>query len=84
MEPGSFHDLRVARAHVLPALYEAARDRLPTLANEDRLLRSVRALGERTAAELEQRWHALWYVTISPSRIGAITRAALVLDNARH
>ncbi|GAB2809628.1 hypothetical protein GCM10027073_47670 [Streptomyces chlorus] len=44
------------------------------------LIRNVRALGERTAAELEQRRHALQHVTLSPSRIGDITRAALVLD----
>lgn len=112
VEPGSFHDLRVARVHALPALYKAARDGLPALADEgytgagagvhtpirphpdiasplhvdnrahNRLLRSVRALGERAAAELKQRWHALQHVTISPSRIGAIARAVLVLNNA--
>jgi hypothetical protein len=35
----------------------------------NRLLRHVRALGERAAAELKQRWRALQYVTLSPSRI---------------
>ncbi|MBK3384649.1 hypothetical protein [Streptomyces cavernae] len=44
------------------------------------LLRHVRALGERTAAELKQRWRALQHVTLSPSRIGDIARAALVLN----
>jgi hypothetical protein len=44
------------------------------------LLRHVRALGERTAAELKQRWRTLQHVTLSPSRIGDITRAALVLN----
>lgn len=39
------------------------------------LLRHVRALGERTAAEFEQRWRALRSVTLSPSRIGDIARA---------
>ncbi|GAA3619353.1 transposase family protein [Streptomyces chitinivorans] len=48
----------------------------------NRLLRGRRALGERAAAELKQRWRALQYVTASPSRIGAIARAALVLNNA--
>ncbi|MGD9485383.1 hypothetical protein WDH52_19400 [Streptomyces sp. TRM70308] len=43
-------------------------------------LRHVRALGERTAAELEQRWRALQYITLSPHRIGDIARAALVLN----
>jgi hypothetical protein len=31
VEPGSFHDLRAARLHALPALYKAARDGLHTL-----------------------------------------------------
>jgi hypothetical protein len=44
------------------------------------LLRGLRALGERTAAELKERWRTLKYVTISPSRIGDIARAALVLN----
>lgn len=44
------------------------------------LLRHVRALGKRTAAELKQRWRTLQHVTLSPSRIGDIARAALVLN----
>jgi hypothetical protein len=44
------------------------------------LVRHVRALGERTAAELKQRRRTLQYVTLSPSRIGDIVRAALVLN----
>ena len=44
------------------------------------LIRSIRALGERAAAELKQRWRTLQHVTLSPSRIGDITRAALVLN----
>ncbi|MFI6724177.1 hypothetical protein NRF20_41630 [Streptomyces sp. R-74717] len=40
----------------------------------------MRALGERAAAELTQRWRPLQHVTISPSRIGDIARAALVLN----
>lgn len=43
------------------------------------LLRHVRAVGERTVAELKQRWRTL-HVTLSPSRIGDIARAALVLN----
>jgi hypothetical protein len=46
----------------------------------DTLLRHVRALGERAAAEFKQPWHTLQYVTLSPSRIGDIPRAALVLN----
>ena len=44
------------------------------------LIRSIRALGERAAAELKQRWRTLQHVTLSPSRIGDIARAALVLN----
>ncbi|WP_331747869.1 hypothetical protein [Streptomyces chartreusis] len=44
------------------------------------LIRGVRSLGERAAAELKERWHALKRVTLSPSRIGDIARAALVLN----
>ncbi|WP_406408965.1 transposase family protein [Streptomyces sp. NBC_01643] len=34
------------------------------------LVRHVRALGERAAAELKQRWRSLQHGTLSPSRIG--------------
>jgi hypothetical protein len=44
------------------------------------LIRDLRALGERAAAELKERWRALKHVTLSPSRIGDIARAALVLN----
>lgn len=44
------------------------------------LLRGVRALGERTAAELKERWRTLKHITISPSRIGPVAKAALVLN----
>ncbi|MFF9218866.1 transposase family protein [Streptomyces viridosporus] len=111
VEPGSVPDITAARIHVLPALYKAAVDGLPTLADKDYIgagigllipvrrpkgqseqalhadtrmyntfLRHVRAFGERTAAELKQRWRTLQYVTLSPSRIGDIARAALVLN----
>ncbi|MER6370865.1 hypothetical protein ABT255_21205 [Streptomyces mirabilis] len=43
-------------------------------------LRDLRALGERTAAELKERWRALKRVTLSPSPVGDIARAALVLN----
>jgi len=45
------------------------------------LIRYVRALGERTAAELKQRWRTLQRITLSPSQIGDIARAALVLNS---
>ncbi|MFE7232442.1 transposase family protein [Streptomyces sp. NPDC057596] len=111
VEPGSVPDITAARLHVLPALYKAAADGLPTLADKgyigagigihvpirrpkgrseqalhtdvrttNTLLRSVRALGERAAADLKQRWRTLQHITLSPSRIGAIARAALVLN----
>jgi hypothetical protein len=40
----------------------------------------LRALGERAAAELKERWRTLKHATLSPSRIGDIARAALVLN----
>lgn len=113
VEPGTVKDITAARTHVLGALYAAARQGLPTLADSgyqgagigvhtpvkkcrgsshealhvdtrtyNQLLRGVRALGERTAAELKQRWRALQHVTLSPSRIGKIAKAALVLNLA--
>ncbi|MEU0360535.1 transposase family protein [Streptomyces cyaneofuscatus] len=44
------------------------------------LIRHVRALSERTAEDLEQRRLALQHVTLSPSRIGDVARATLVLN----
>lgn len=41
----------------------------------NRLLRGVRAIDERTAAELKQHWRALRYTKACPSRVGAITQA---------
>jgi hypothetical protein len=40
----------------------------------------VRARGERTAAELKERWRTLKHVSLNPGRIGDIARAALVLN----
>ena len=45
------------------------------------LQRSLRCLGERGFALLTQRWQALQHVTASPSRIGDIAQAALVLTH---
>lgn len=111
VEPGSTPDITAARIHALPALYKAAADGLPTLADKgyigagigihvpvrrpkgqseqalaadtrttNALIRGIRALGERAAAELKERWRALKHVTLSPSRIGDAARAALVLN----
>jgi len=48
------------------------------------LLSSARCLGERGFALLSQRWKALQNVTASPSEIGPIARAALVLTLFEH
>ncbi|MEU9707617.1 transposase family protein [Streptomyces sp. NPDC047967] len=44
------------------------------------LIRDLRALGERTAAEPMERWRPLKHITVSPCRIGDTARAALVLN----
>jgi hypothetical protein len=111
VEPGSTPDITAARIPALPALYKAAADGLPTLADKghigagigihvpvrrpkgkseqalhtdprttNSLIRDLRALGERAAAELKERWRTLKHVSLSPSRIGDIARAALVLN----
>jgi hypothetical protein len=43
--------------------------------------RSLRCLGERGFALLTGRWRALHHITASPSKIGTIARAALVLTH---
>ncbi len=48
------------------------------------LLRSLRCLGERGFALLCERWKTLRHVTMSPSKIGNIARAALVLVHFEH
>ncbi|MEY9935318.1 hypothetical protein ABH926_009993 [Catenulispora sp. GP43] len=54
----------------------------PTTYN--RLLRGLRFQGERGFALLFGRWKALAHVTMSPSRIGDLMRAALVLTQFEH
>jgi hypothetical protein len=46
--------------------------------------RSLRCLGERGFALLSQRWRTLQHITASPSKIGVITRATLVLTHFEH
>jgi hypothetical protein len=46
--------------------------------------RSLRCLGERGFALLNQRWRTLQHITASPSKIGDIARAALVLTHYEH
>jgi hypothetical protein len=48
------------------------------------LLRALRCLGERGFALLTGRWRTLRHVTLSPSRIGDIAKAALVLVHFEH
>jgi hypothetical protein len=48
------------------------------------LLRSLRCLGERGFAVLTGRWRALRHTTASPSKIGDIVKAALVLTHFEH
>ena len=48
------------------------------------LLRALRCLGERGFALLEQRWRTLQHVSLSPSRVGDIAKAALVLTHVEH
>jgi hypothetical protein len=48
------------------------------------LVRSLRCLGERGFALLTQRWRTLQHVTASPSRIGDIAKAALILVHFEH
>jgi DDE superfamily endonuclease len=48
------------------------------------LLRSLRCLGERGFALLTGRWRTLQHITASPSKIGDIARAALVLTHFEH
>ncbi|HEV8278977.1 MAG TPA: transposase family protein [Streptosporangiaceae bacterium] len=46
--------------------------------------RSLRCLGERAFALLTGRWRTLQHITASPSKIGHIARAALVLTHFEH
>ncbi|MGW5689228.1 transposase family protein, partial [Nonomuraea sp. NPDC003754] len=50
----------------------------------NRLLGAMCCLGERGFALLKGRWRTLQHITVSPSRIGDIARAALVLIHFEH
>lgn len=50
----------------------------------NQLLRGLRAPGERGFALLVGRWQALRHITISPSRISDLVRAALALTHFEH
>lgn len=69
VEPGSTHDITAARIHVLPALYKAAANGLPTLADS-----GYEGAGIGVHVPVKRPTGR------SPSRIGAIASAALVLN----
>jgi DDE superfamily endonuclease len=48
------------------------------------ILRSLRCLGEHGFALLTGRWRTLQHITASPSKIGDIARAALILTHFEH
>ena len=50
----------------------------------NRVLRALRAPGERGFALLTQRWRALQHVTACPQKIGDIAKATLVLTHFEH
>ncbi|WP_437096930.1 hypothetical protein [Streptomyces sp. enrichment culture] len=52
----------------------------PDTRTRNNQIRGARTLGERAAAELKRRRRTLQHVALGPSRIGDVTRAALVLD----
>lgn len=56
----------------------------PDTRTYNKLLRSMRCLGERGFALLVTRWKTLRHVTISPRRITDLARAALVLTHFEH
>ena len=51
----------------------------PDMRTRNALLRSMRCQGERGFARMSQRWRTLQGVTLSPDKIGDITKPALVL-----
>ncbi|XES00934.1 transposase family protein [Streptomyces sp. S1D4-11] len=54
VEPGSTPDITAARLHVLPALYKAAADGLPTLADKGYIGASIRVPVRRPKGKSEQ------------------------------
>ncbi|GGT02648.1 transposase family protein [Nonomuraea spiralis] len=82
-EPGSAPDITAGIGILVPIRRPKGQSEQAMHADTrttSNLIRGIRALGERAAAELKQRWRALRRVTISPSRTGDIARAALTLD----
>ena len=82
--PGRFR-LRRRRAGVLVPVRNPARGDLDIdTKTRDALLRSLRYQGERGFALMKQRWRAIQYVSVSPTTIGDIAKAVLVLVQFEH
>ena len=74
-----------ASAGVLVPVRKPARGELDiNTKTRNALLRSLRYQGERGFALMSQRWRALQHVMVSPSAIGDIAKAALVLVQFEH
>ena len=74
-----------AGAGVLVPVKKPARGELDiNTKTRNALLRSLRYQGERGFALMSQRWRALQHVMVSPSAIGDIAKAALVLVQFEH
>jgi hypothetical protein len=56
----------------------------PATRTRNALLSGLRCLGERGFALLTGRWRSLRHLTTSPSKIGDIVKAALVLTHFEH
>jgi hypothetical protein len=71
---------------VLIPLNQATAGREPGINTRTRnaIQRSLRCLGERGFALLTGRWRTLQHITASPSKIGNIARAALILTHFEH
>jgi hypothetical protein len=67
--------------HIPVTQYPAGRKLDINTRTRNAVLRSMRCLGERGFALLTGRWRALQHITASPSKIGDIARAALVLTH---
>ena len=82
--PGRFR-LRGRRAGVLvPVKKPRSGDLDIDTKTRNALLRSLRYQGERGFALMKQRWHAMQHVSVSPTTIGDIAKAVLVLVQFEH
>ena len=74
-----------AGAGVLVPVKKPAKGELdPDTKTRNALLRSLRYQGERGFALMSQRWRAIQHVSLSPTTIGDIVKAALVLTQFEH